>query len=76
MQMEQDRQRIEQLERQVGSVEAKSEQKSKELEEKITKQARSQPRMQRRFACFCGHPTEAEERMFTNSRGVGEAAEH
>jgi hypothetical protein len=76
MQMEQDRQRIEQLERQVGSVEAKSEQKGKELEEKITKQTRSQPRMPRHFACSCDPLTKADERIFTNNRGVGEAAKY
>jgi hypothetical protein len=42
-QMEQDRQRIEQLEHQVQNVEVKSAEKSKELEEKITKQALDQP---------------------------------
>src|SRR5215510_10677161 len=42
-QMEQDRQRIEQLEHQFQTVETKSEEKSRELEEKITKQALDQP---------------------------------
>src|SRR6266436_1661537 len=42
-QMEHDQQRIEQLERQFQSVEAKSDEKSKDLEEKITKQALDQP---------------------------------
>lgn len=43
LQMEQDRQRIEQLERQFQNGEVKSAEKSKELEEKIAKQALDQP---------------------------------
>jgi hypothetical protein len=54
LQMEQDRQRIEQLERQFESVEVKSEQKSKELEEKITKQALSQPTFGQYLDRFAG----------------------
>src|SRR5713101_3721410 len=54
MQMEQDRQRIEQLERQFESVEVKSEQKSKVLEEKITKQALSQPTFKQYLDRFAG----------------------
>jgi len=54
LQMEQDRQRIEQLERQFESVEVKSEAKSKELEEKITKQALSQPSFGQYLDRFAG----------------------
>jgi len=54
MQMEQDRQRIEQLERHFESVEVKSEQQSKALEEKITKQALSQPTFKQSLDRFAG----------------------
>ncbi len=53
-QMEQDRQRIEQLERQFESVEVKSEQQSKALEEKITKQALSPPTFKQSLDRFAG----------------------
>src|SRR5438477_12284349 len=53
-QMEQDRQRIEQLERQLGSVEAKSDQQSKALEEKLTKQVLSQPTFDQSIDRFAG----------------------
>ena len=54
LQMEPARQRIEQLERKVGSVAAQSEQKSKELEEKITKQALDQPTFGQYLDRFAG----------------------
>jgi len=54
LQMEQDRQRIEQLEHQFESVEVKSEQKSKALEEKITKQALSPPTFEQSLDRFAG----------------------
>ncbi len=54
LQMEQDRQRIEQLERHFESVEVKSEQQSKALEEKITKQALSQPTFKQSLDRFAG----------------------